>query len=588
MNPFIHILLFILIAFAGRVSKPFLSPERVEVHSEKGLCYVSLSTAGSMAVLDLEKEQLLEEIRLPFDPVGLALDRKSGLIYVSGGNERGRVLLLDAGTREQLAAVGVGHTPGDLCIAGKKELLFVTNRFTGDISVISLKELKEIRRIPVGREPVAIAVSPDENLVAVAHFLSPEISLIDAGNLELSGSISLPSGSTGLRDLCFSNDGSFLYITHNLSRYYVPATQVYKGWLNNSALTVIDAEENEYITTVLLDDPDKGAAGPCGVAVSEDDGEIYVSLSGTHEICVIDRMEMHEKIRSVSGEQKADIPFSMDFLTGYKTRIPLEGNSPRHLATYKGKVLVPTYFSAGMNLVNTARKNEVTFIPLGEETEPSPERLGEQHFHDASLGYQGWQSCATCHLGNGRVDGLNWDLPGDGFGNPMNTKSLMDSYHTPPVNHTGNIPDLASAVRGGITGSIFVHLPESYAAELEAYLSGLQPVASPCLVDGNLSESALRGKALFEASGCANCHSGTYYTDQKMHDVGTGWERDGETPYDTPTLLEMWRTAPYLHDGRAETLEELLTLHNPDDRHGKTSRLNPGELEDLIEYINSL
>ena len=113
-------------------------------------------------------------------------------------------------------------------------------------------------------------------------------------------------------------------------------------------------------------------------------------------------------------------------------------------------------------------------------------------------------------------------------------------------------------------------------------------MASPYLVNGQLSESALRGKALFEASGCADCHSGTYYTDQKMYDVGTGWERDGETPYDTPTLLEMWRTAPYLHDGRAETLEELLTLHNPDDRHGKTSRLNPGELEDLIEYINSL
>ena len=459
MNPFIHILLFILIAFAGRVSKPFLSPERVEVHSEKGLCYVSLSTAGSIAVLDLEKEQLLEEIRLPFDPAGLALDRKRSILCVSGGNEQGKVLLLDADTRKKVASINVGHTPEDLGIAGKKQLLFVANRFTGDISVISLKELKEIRRIPVGREPVAIAVSPDEKVVAVAHFLSPEISLIDAGNLKHSGSISLPSGSTGLRDLCFSNDGSFLYITHNLSRYYVPATQVYKGWLNNSALTVIDAEENEYITTVLLDDPDKGAAGPCGVAVSEDDGNIFVTLSGNHEICVIDQAGMHEKIRSVSVEKKADIPFSIDFLMGYKTRIQLEGNSPRHIATYEGRVLVPTYFSAGMNMISSAHEHEVSFISLGEETEPSPERLGEQHFHDASLGYQGWQSCATCHMGNGRVDGLNWDLPGDGFGNPKNTKSLMDSHATPPVNHTGNVADLSTAVRGGITGSIFVHLP---------------------------------------------------------------------------------------------------------------------------------
>lgn len=588
MNPFVHILIFILLAFAGRGNTTFLSPERVEVDKDKGLCYVSLATAKNLAVLDLEKGQVLEEIRLPFNPAGLALDRKRDLICVSGGNEQGKVLLIDADTREQVASVGVGHTPGDLCIAEEKGLLFVTNRFTGDISVISLKEQNEIRRVPVGREPVAVAVSPDEKLVAVAHFLSPEISLMDAANLDLSGTISLPNGSTGLRDLCFSNNGSFIYITHNLSRYYVPATQVYKGWLNNSALSVIDAIENEYVTTLLLDDPDKGAAGPCGVAVSEDNSNIYVTLSGTHELCVIDRMEMHEKISSFSGEQKADIPFSMDFLAGYKTRIPLEGNSPRYPATYKGRILIPAYFSKGINMVTAAPQHEVTFLPLGEEPAPTPGRLGEQHFHDASLGYQGWQSCATCHLGNGRVDGLNWDLPGDGFGNSKNTKSLMDSHATPPVNHTGNVADLSTAVRGGITGSIFVHLPVNYAVELEAYLSGLHPVSSPCLVDGKLSERALRGKLIFEESGCADCHSGTYLTDRKLYDVGTGKYRERETPYDTPTLLEVWRTAPYLHDGRAETLEEIFTLYNPDDRHGKTSGLSPGELEALVEYVNSL
>jgi hypothetical protein len=57
---------------------------------------------------------------------------------------------------------------------------------------------------------------------------------------------------------------------------------------------------------------------------------------------------------------------------------------------------------------------------------------------------------------------------------------------------------------------------------------------------------------------------------------------------DTPTLIECWRTAPYLHDGRAATMRDVLGEANPDDRHGRTSGLTPIELSDLAEYVLSL
>ena len=57
---------------------------------------------------------------------------------------------------------------------------------------------------------------------------------------------------------------------------------------------------------------------------------------------------------------------------------------------------------------------------------------------------------------------------------------------------------------------------------------------------------------------------------------------------DTPTLAEVWRTAPYLHDGRAADLRAMLVEHNPGDRHGRTSDLSERELADLIEYVRSL
>jgi len=116
---------------------------------------------------------------------------------------------------------------------------------------------------------------------------------------------------------------------------------------------------------------------------------------------------------------------------------------------------------------------------------------------------------------------------------------------------------------------------------------------------GKLTSSAERGRKLFssDAVGCAKCHSGPYYTDSSLkkpfnvHDVGTGHEDPSErmgSKYDTPTLLGIYRTAPYLHHGKAKTLLEVLTVCNKEDKHGKTSHLSPTELADLVAFLQSL
>jgi cytochrome c peroxidase len=116
---------------------------------------------------------------------------------------------------------------------------------------------------------------------------------------------------------------------------------------------------------------------------------------------------------------------------------------------------------------------------------------------------------------------------------------------------------------------------------------------------GKLSEPALRGKALFfdKAVGCASCHSGPYCTDSsltkpyKLHDVGTGGDDPTEKmgpEYDTPTLLGIYRTAPYLHHGKAATLAEVFTKFNPKDQHGKTSQLSPPQIGDLVAFLKAL
>ena len=116
---------------------------------------------------------------------------------------------------------------------------------------------------------------------------------------------------------------------------------------------------------------------------------------------------------------------------------------------------------------------------------------------------------------------------------------------------------------------------------------------------GKLSKQAERGKALFFNNhvACASCHSGPYYSDSqlgakgKVHDVGTGNDDPSEKmgpQYDTPTLLGIYRNAPYLHHGKAKNLMEVLTTQNLKDKHGKTSHLSLSEKEDLVEFLKAL
>jgi cytochrome c peroxidase len=134
-------------------------------------------------------------------------------------------------------------------------------------------------------------------------------------------------------------------------------------------------------------------------------------------------------------------------------------------------------------------------------------------------------------------------------------------------------------------------LPEEVAAAMDEWLKSLQPVPSPHLVNGRLSEAGRRGEELFKSAdtACLNCHDSELFTDLHSYNVGTQNPFDKEDKeFDTPTLRELWRTSPYLHDGSAATIRDVLTTRNPKDEHGKTSQLTAQQIDDLAEYLLSL
>ena len=150
---------------------------------------------------------------------------------------------------------------------------------------------------------------------------------------------------------------------------------------------------------------------------------------------------------------------------------------------------------------------------------------------------------------------------------------------------------METAVNAGFKFIQF-RVPEPGEAEaVSAYLRTLEPAVSPHRKpDGSLTEKAKRGQAIFEseAAACTRCHPAPLYTDLKIHDVGTRRPLDKASEFDTPTLLELWRTGPYLHNGEAVTLEEVLVKFNAKDEHGKTSHLSKEEIGALVAYLLSL
>jgi YVTN family beta-propeller protein len=597
--------------------------------------YVRQLDAQRIDVVDVATQTVTRSIACPGAPTGLAVAADGSRLYVTSGGPQGVVSVLEAQSGNLVQTIAVGHSPtAPVLVPGGKQL-FVCNQFNNDVSVIDLQAGAEAARVPAIREPVAAAVTPDGATVFVTNLLpndpadaetvSAQVTVIRTSDLSTS-TIRLPNGSTSLYDICVAPDGKYAYAVHILARYRMPTTQLERGWMNTNALSVIDVASGSLLNTVLLDEIDLGAANPYAVATSADGALIYVSHAGTHELSVIDAPKLLEKLLSVPKtleEAKAqgrvnvagtyasttvvDVPNDLTFLVDLRQRMSLRKrslpglpprsdrpiNGPRGLDVVGAKVYVAIYFSDALAVVDleSPRYDKVTILPLGPQPDLTPQRKGQMYFHDADICFQQWQSCASCHP-DARVDALNWDLLNDDIGTPKNNRSMLLAHKTPPAMSAAVRMTAEEAVRSGIKHIQFAVPPaeDQVPESIDEYLKALEPVPSPHLVDGKLSPSAQRGKELFfqEAIGCAKCHPAPLYTDLQMHDVGSSVPYDRRADFDTPTLIEVWRTAPYMHDGHYVTLKDLLVRGKHGGKHGELDGLTEPQIDDLVAFVLSL
>jgi YVTN family beta-propeller protein len=582
-----------------------LSPTAIAARKDGQTLFIACATGSRVLLFDTAGGKVVRAIPTPAFPTGLAVSEDGTRLAVTCAAPRSVVCLIEAASGRMAGSVPAGHTAMAPVFSPDGKTLFVCNRFNDDVSIIDLAAGREVRRVQVQREPVAAAVTRDGRFLLVANHLhngradandvAAVVSVVDVAAGRVVKELRLPNGGGLLNDLRVAPDGRYAGVTHLIGRYQVPTTQLERGWINTNALTLIDVPRLEIINTVLLDSISRGAANPWGLAWSADGKTLVVTQAGTHDVSVLDFPALLAKLTSLEERGSAsDVPNSLSFLAGLRRRIRLTENDlgPRAVVLMGTKAYVANDFSDTLAVLDVAgARPQVRSFALGPKTPMSMVRRGEFYFHDAALCFQGWQSCASCHPGDARTDALDWDLLNDGVGNSKNARSLLYSPRISPSMSLGVRSTAEVAVRAGVPHILFTSQPEEVPQALYEYLKSLKPVPSPHLVNGRLSESARRGERLFGSNGvgCARCHPPDLYTDQRRHDVATLGRFDRRIDrFYTPTLVELWRTAPYLHDGSAATVRDVLTTKNPADWHGKTSHLTSDQLDDLVEYLLSL
>ena len=602
----------LIVPYAG---PGYLSPTALAPSPDGQRLYIACATANELAFYDIKQREIVRSIDLPGSPSGLALSSDAKTLYVSCAAAKSWIVVIDTTSGKIRRRFSAGHTAMSPVLSPDGEELYVCNRFNNSVEVFDAQTGKVLGSVEVDREPVAAALSPDGRRLFVANLLhsgradtgvvAAGVSVIDTAQRKLIQHIPLTNGSTLLRGLCVSPDGKYVAVAHGLGRFHLPTTTVAHGWMNNSALSLIDVSELKLLTTVLLDEDQRGAANPWATQWSADGKLLCVTHAGTHDVSLIDAPGLLAKIKALplrleqplastndldSARVLGDVPNDLGFLKGLRTRVPLHGKGPRCLAVSGNGIFVGNYFSDSLSVLNpTCSTRNTATIPLRNPLQLVPVRKGEMYFNDATLSYQGWQSCGSCHSSDGRVDGLDWDLLNDGMGNPKNVKSLVFCFQTPPVMSLGVRADAATAIRAGIRSILFTTPREEVASAIDEYVKTLQPIPSPYLIHNGLSSAARHGKGLFKSRelDCVRCHAPPLWTDLKPHPVGTGkFDQPGDQFY-TPSLIEVWRTAPYLHDGSAASLRDVVVNHGFKSAPAKI-QLTATDIDDLVAYLQTL
>jgi DNA-binding beta-propeller fold protein YncE/mono/diheme cytochrome c family protein len=618
----------------------------------------------------------------------LALTRDDALLYAVDADNR-IVARIDTASGAKLGEVPVGAMPEQI-VLGPDDTAYVANRGDRTISVFRREAPFEVRTVPVGVEPVGIALSDNGARLYVVNAASltdvehGSLMAVDTSSLTVEWELLLPPEPRGIAllndkravvslyreghlvevDLATPNVarvGTGLKAAANKVDSSIPPglvetfsprgmnqllvspdrTQIYAAvtWASDRVLNAAETTTTHGSSTSTYGNSSDaqactgGAVATSGIATfkasnleamvapvnsceqaaaPEHPPTRLVGRPGTPYqgpvAMVVDHGGTWVYVALRESDNVAIVPTASTGGTTVKQQVPLGiGAAPTGLAlTSDGRTLyvhssfqheVRTLVSSGTGA--SARViAQPGAITVANEVLPDKVIEGRRLFFSASDAHMNNPStvgiaCATCHL-EGRDDGHVWNF----VEGPRQTPSLAGRQisSTAPfhwggehTNFTAFLNQTINARMGG-TG-----LEPGKQAALLAFIDSLPLPDNPSRLP-TPTDAQVRGEHVFQKAGCDGCHTGASFTNNGFANVGT-LVADGPVKDDvallsnglnTPSLLGVARTAPYLHDGSAHTLRARILRAKSLDLHGRTSSLTDAEVSDLVEYLHTL
>ncbi len=614
---------------------------------EKTLCAVN-QDSGSISLWRWPQIEGVREIQVGEEPRTLAISPDGRRAYVTNQSSQ-TLSVVDLEARKTTATIDLGGQPYGIILNDDGSRAFVSQYAgsyiggkyqPGTIAVIDLKRGRVEHLIPVKLRPWALARSQGNPLLYATHYLQIEgkgmVTEIDTETLSVRRVIALePEKNTsggrggifnGLASIALHPQDSRALVTGIQSNVVGGlernGQQLSQNTMVQTAVRVMDLRVGRELrhARMLPSLAGRGVAVPSAV-VFMGSGDLFIDLyfaSSDYKVLKYNEQGIVEEVAHGS--------------------VPA-GPTGIVLTRDGSAAFVASRWDRSVTQISLENPSEPKPLRTVKTTnEPwSPQRIqGAILFHDAGdsrMSSNRLISCASCHLDGGIVvDGLTWDLTVPGiqpkFSNTMDITVMAGSsppfFHRAVLNGTLALEIFVRAFQGG---SGF--LPKLEFSELERissramamytiadelrlssiepspewtamldYMNSLRPRPNPHRNGSKPREeifsAAERGRELFfdARQGCALCHKGPLLTNSKLdekefrrgkkkriYDIGTG------KVLDVPALANLWDTSPYLHDGRAATLRDVLTIHNDDDWHGQTSHLKDRELDDLATFL---
>ncbi len=596
------------------INADYLSPLNMAVSAGGDRLYIVAQDGNSLLIADTEKKKVMNKIKVGNHPHSVATDKAGKFCYVSNQWEDD-VYIIDLSINKVTDTLKAGNGPAGIALSQDNKYLYVVNSFSNDVSVFDLKNKEEIKRLKAGNNPSGIRFSPDgitayvtSRRAIIASYGTPvltELTKINA-SLQIVEERRNMESAYMMEKVDFTPSGDLAIVALIRPKNLLPSIQVERGWMMTDGIGIIEQKAKGRTVQLLLDEPNAYYADPYDIEITPDGKKAFISSGGTDIISAISI----DSVRSILNDSDPAVldgyANNMDISRRFVLKRIATGSNPKDMViSPDGRYLyVAEHLDDKIGVINTETFETIASIDLGGPGRVTVARRGRRLLNNAGRTFQNEYSCFTCHPDE-HEDGLVYNMASKDMGrNVTNTQSLRDIGETAPFKWNGKNQTIYK--QDGMRFSTVLTRTEAFPYKdldaLVAYITtGIEnPPNLMYNPNGELTEAQKRGKVIFDrthdsygyeipvVNRCVTCHPAPYYTNRKPADVGTLASTDDSILFDTPHLNNIIYSPPYLHDGRAASLEEIWTIYGKTEQHGSVNDLTKMQLNDLIEYLKSL